>query len=238
MPKASPIPSGGSYTVTLNLGTVGEQKSQALIKGFNGVIYRSKSKGWLQSILSNVPDGENNKSPTVVIRDLTPSSSGSGTLAYLTFLGKSAQMNNVFGYFAYQGQPPTSPSQVVLITLLPYVELAGAGGSLSVWDTYALPYSVSLSNGVATPVSYSWPQNSGIGFFVCADGWNPITSTFNPNPQIWYSLSTMNVRGEAHWAAVENIFESPNTVSFGCEDTQLVNSDKDYSDLLFQLRFN
>ena len=122
---------GGSYTVTLNLGTVGEQKSQALIKGFQ----RSHLQVEIQRVATkassrNVPDGEKQQNrPTVVIKR---------PHAILLWIRhpripdiprkECSDEQRVLDTLHTRGQPPTSPSQVVLITLLPYVETGRCRG--------------------------------------------------------------------------------------------------------------
>ena len=164
--SAASIAGLGTLSVTVTMKTTASQHSMGVIIGFNGVIYRTASSTYLATVLAQLPEGHNNTG-TVTVGDVIVNSPADSSLAYVTFLGKSANMKNVLGYFTFPtGSPPTSPTQVTLMILIPYMEYVIGGGSLAAWNTFALPYSFSYSGGVATPTSYLWPANTSIGFFI------------------------------------------------------------------------
>ena len=241
---AGPITAGSTLNVTVNLGGVtGSSYTTPVIFAINGVIIRTQSPAFLSTILTAVPEGHNNSASASLnvgaISQVTPAAN---SLCYLTFLNKSAVLKNSLGYFSYPSSSTiSSPTQVTLMTALPYLQVTGSGGSLNPWTTIALPYSVTFTGNIATPLSYVWPANTCISFFVGADAWNTVTAAFNTSNSYntWYSLPAMNIGGESHWATLITASpETPNTYVYCFEDCPLASSDKDYNDAMFQIRFN
>jgi hypothetical protein len=105
-----------------------------------------------------------------------------------------------------------------------------------------LPSSVNISGTttkVATGTSYTWSAGTSIGYFIIANGWiinGNNTYSLNTGATIWYSIANLNTGHYRMWSTVASPVEAPNTITACVEDTDLGTADKDYDDLVYQIK--
>lgn len=141
-----------------------------------------------------------------------------GADVYLTFLHEGAGYKNTLGYYYYDADnPPASEEDLVKIIVFPNASASGSGGDLKPGNTMELLGSFS--------------ENTVIGFFLIADGWqNGLTEGLGflfSDPQFNDGKVQSLIFYDQECDASVIAFEDIDIANGGC--------DKDYNDAVFMI---
>lgn len=145
----------------------------------------------------------------------------------ITFLHEGAGLKSSLGYYTYDlNNPPQSPAEINQhIILYPNTSYNNSGGGLSRGEQVNL--------GV-------FPGNTGIGFFLVPNGWNPssqlvVNRQNNYNQNIKYTNAAFNTfapEGQRSHTVLLNDTDRE-LLFLGMEDISRPNGDRDFNDAVF-----
>lgn len=145
---------------------------------------------------------------------------------WVTFIHEGAGYKNVFGYYTYPiNNQPTSPNQIDTIRIIfPNVSYQGSGGG--------------LVSGMKVYLG-QFPQNTGIGWVLIADGF--ANGNITNGRGIYYSNPALNpeTNPTKKQHAVHLLDNGRNLFILGFEDlNRMAYSDDDFNDAMFYITAN
>jgi len=145
---------------------------------------------------------------------------------WITFIHEGAGYRNTLGYFLYgENETPASIDDLELIPVFPNASYAGSGGALQTGNT------VYIGNV---------PNNTKVGFFIIANGWNG--SSINWNQPIYTTIPDLNPENSSEWKKhIATLYhEEEEMAIMGFEDINRESSgcDHDFNDLVFTVQWN
>lgn len=138
----------------------------------------------------------------------------------ITFLDEGAGYRNVLGYYYYnKNNPPQSIDDLNKKIIFPNSSKVGSGGGLIAGKTMKLL-------GV-------FDENTVIGFYLIANGWNSVNKVVTDGYGSLYSNPEFNKNNNIQTVTFYD--KACGIVAIGFEDTLLPGGDKDYNDAIFQV---
>ena len=146
---------------------------------------------------------------------------------WITFVHEGAGWKNTLGYYTYDINNP--PATVEDITnhhiIFPNVSFNGSGGNLQSGDKIHLG---------------RFSANTGIGWFLIPNAWDPGSATVIDKPQVKYSVKSFNDFTDTDYAQhvillKDNVRE---LLLLGFEDTTRPSGDNDFNDAIFYVSAN
>ncbi|MEO1257398.1 MAG: DUF4114 domain-containing protein [Bacteroidota bacterium] len=139
---------------------------------------------------------------------------------YLTFLHEGAGYRNTLGYYYYDvNDPPSSAQELAKIVIFPNASASGSGGNLQPGNTMKL--------------LGSFDENTVIGFFLIANGWQNGEVTNGLDHQ--YTIPAFNKHGDTQTIIFHDEVCNATVVCF--EDINVTDGgDRDFNDAIFQIR--
>ena len=164
--------------------------------------------------------------------------------AVVTFIDEGAGYKNCLGYYIFDSENPPDTLHDVksIIIIMPNASKIGKGGEMSSGDSIKLAsefiFNVDSGYLVATPTSYTFKENTGVGFVIFQNGWKGwyVDTTV----QKYYSDASLNPETDPfnyHTVCVP-LNQSPNSFVVGFEDLARganSSSDDDFNDLVLMV---
>jgi hypothetical protein len=139
---------------------------------------------------------------------------------HITFIDEGAGYKNVLGYYYYdKNNPPTSVSELNSKIIFHNVSKQGSGGG--------------LVKGNSMQLLGSFDENTVIGFFLIANGWNPVDKVVTDGYYTHYTNPEFNPNNNIQ--SVTFFDEKCGNIVIAFEDVRLPGGDKDYNDAIFQV---
>lgn len=164
--------------------------------------------------------------------------------AVVTFIDEGAGYKNTLGYYIFDSENPPETLHDVksIIIIMPNASASGKGGNMSTGDSIKLAseFTFEVDSGflVANPTSYTFTENTGVGFVIFQNGWKGwyVDTTV----QKYYSDASLNPEDDPynyHTVCVP-LSQSSNSFVVGFEDLSrgaTSSSDDDFNDLIIMV---
>lgn len=146
---------------------------------------------------------------------------------WITFIGEGAGYKNALGFYTYTlGQEPQNVNEIDHKIIFANTSLMGSGGVMLPGDRVHLG---------------TFPANTGIGWFIVANGWTGASTGVSQTRQRYYSQKEFNPESTPenrnHMVLLHD--EESDLMILGFEDLNRDgNSDNDFNDVLFYTEVN